>query len=51
MSSPAVWRNQGGGFGIGCTDWTTETDCIEQGGDHLFALKGHVFELSAAAGR
>jgi len=40
---PAMWRNPGGGFGIGCTEWTVETTCIAYGqGDHLFALKGRV---------
>jgi hypothetical protein len=40
-NSPAMWRNPGGGFEIGCTEWTVETTCIADGqGDHLFALKG-----------
>ena len=43
---PAVWRNPGGGFAVGCTDWAAETECIPQGGDHLFVLRGRVFELA-----
>ena len=38
---PSLWRNPGGGFDIGCTDWTTQTECIPDGqGDQMFALKG-----------
>jgi hypothetical protein len=41
VGSPAAWENPGGGFGVGCTKYTTETTCIPDGqGDHLFALKG-----------
>jgi len=39
---PSLWRNPGGGFDIGCTEWTTQTECIPDGqGDQMFALKGH----------
>ena len=43
-NSPAVWRNPGGAFGIGCTEWTVETSCLSDSGlgDHLFALKGRI---------
>jgi hypothetical protein len=38
---PAVWQNPGGGFGVGCTTYTTETTCIPDGqGDHMFVIKG-----------
>jgi len=38
---PAVWRVPGDGFGIGCTEWTVDTECIPDGqGDHVFTLKG-----------
>jgi hypothetical protein len=38
---PSLWRNPGDGFETGCTDWTTETECIPDGqGDQMFALKG-----------
>jgi hypothetical protein len=38
---PSLWRNPGDGFATGCTDWTTETECIPDGqGDQMFALKG-----------
>jgi len=42
IGSPAMWRNPGGAFGIGCTQWTVETACLANSGlgDHLFALKG-----------
>jgi hypothetical protein len=41
VGNPAAWQNPNGGFGIGCTTWTTETTCIPDGqGDHIFALKG-----------
>jgi hypothetical protein len=39
---PSEWRNPGGGFDTGCTDWTRQTDCYDAGqGDQMFALKGH----------
>lgn len=38
---PSLWRNPGDGFETGCTDWTTQTECIPVGqGDQMFALKG-----------
>jgi hypothetical protein len=41
VGNPAAWQNPGGGFGIGCTSWTTETSCIPDGqGDHEFTIKG-----------
>jgi hypothetical protein len=41
VGSPAAWKNPGGGFGVGCTKYTTETTCIADGqGDHIFVLKG-----------
>lgn len=40
--SPSMWRNPGGGFGVGCTDFETTTNCIPEGegGDFAFALYG-----------
>jgi hypothetical protein len=41
VGKPAAWENPGGGFGIGCTTYTTETTCIPDGqGDHMFTIKG-----------
>lgn len=43
FNSPAMWRNPGGGFELGCPDWGIESVCIPIGeGDHVFALKGKV---------
>jgi hypothetical protein len=40
---PAMWRNPGGGFEIGCMEWGVETECVDYlKGDNLFALKGRV---------
>jgi hypothetical protein len=40
--SPAVWRNPGGGDGIGCTTWTSKQTCFGSTGrpDFMFALYG-----------
>jgi hypothetical protein len=41
VGNPAAWENPGGGFGVGCTTYTTETTCIPDGqGDHMFTIKG-----------
>ena len=43
VNEPAMWRNPGGGFAIGCTEWTAVTTCVDYlKGDYLFALKGRV---------
>ncbi|HWA89963.1 MAG TPA: hypothetical protein VG889_08000 [Rhizomicrobium sp.] len=44
--APAMWQNPGGGFGLGCTTWSKEQDCLgDQGGvDHMFTLRGKVKE-------
>ncbi len=40
--SDAAWRNTGGGFGIGCTDWDYMSTCGAGGGepDFLFSVSG-----------
>jgi hypothetical protein len=43
INSPAMWRNPGAGFQLGCTKWTVVTTCVDYiKGDYLFALKGKV---------
>jgi hypothetical protein len=43
INRPATWRNPGGGFELGCMNWTAEADCMDWlKGDHLFALKRKV---------
>lgn len=43
INSPAMWRNPGAGFQIGCIKWSIEAVCIPYGqGDHLFALRGRI---------
>jgi len=40
---PGLWRNPGGGFGVGCTDYEKQVRCIGDSGqssDYLFALHG-----------
>jgi hypothetical protein len=38
---PAAWENPNDGFGTGCTTYTAEFSCFDDGfGDHLFTLKG-----------
>jgi hypothetical protein len=39
---PSAWQNPGGGFGTGCTMWTTTTKCMVEGEgpDFAFAIKG-----------
>ena len=38
---PAVWENPNDGFSTGCTTYTAELSCFDDGfGDHLFTLKG-----------
>lgn len=41
---PSLWRNPGGGYGVGCTDFEVTTTCIagDEGGDFAFALYGKV---------
>jgi len=42
---PGQWRNPGGGFGVGCTDYKRQTRCIGDNGqasDYVFALHGKV---------
>jgi len=41
-NTASVWQNPGGGFGLGCTSWTTTTTCIPagEGPDQLFSLSG-----------
>jgi hypothetical protein len=36
----SMWQNPGGGFGVGCTSYTTTTSCIPsgEGGDFAFSL-------------
>jgi len=44
-NNESVWRNPGGGFGIGCTDWGRQTTCGVGGGaglDLLFQILGTV---------
>jgi hypothetical protein len=42
----ALWQNPGDGFGTGCTTWSQENVCLENGGvivagpDHMFTLRG-----------
>jgi hypothetical protein len=38
----AVWQNPGGGFGTGCTTWTTVQTCVGFGPDLMFSLSGAV---------
>ena len=39
--SPFAWRNPGGGFGIGCTTWSSGGACdISSDPDLLFLLSG-----------
>lgn len=45
VNLPSVWRNRGGGFGVGCTDWTNEKECIADGGDHMFVLRGQALDM------
>jgi hypothetical protein len=41
VDTRSVWRDPGGAFVPGCSDWTTQTDCFDYGqGDQMFALKG-----------
>jgi len=40
---PGLWRNPGGAFGVGCTDYRRQVRCIGDSGqasDYLFALHG-----------
>jgi hypothetical protein len=39
---PSMWRNPGGGFDTGCTDFAPTTVCVsgDVGGDYSFALYG-----------
>jgi hypothetical protein len=40
---PGLWRNPGGGFGVGCTDYRKQVKCIGDNGqssDYVFALQG-----------
>lgn len=41
--SASVWENAGGGFGTGCSTYTTTTTCIPsgEGGDFAFAILGN----------
>ena len=40
MGSPDAWKNPGGGFGVGCTDWAPLTSCLDPAAvDNIFALQ------------
>jgi len=41
-NKPSLWRNPGGGFHVGCTDFAPTKECISgtEGGDYAFALYG-----------
>ena len=42
-NSGAAWRNPGGGFAVGCTDWGNKVTCLggtQNGPDQLFRLSG-----------
>ena len=44
LSSPSVWKNPGGGFGTGCTDWQpANAICGQTGEDLLYELRGREF--------
>ncbi|MBV9992724.1 MAG: hypothetical protein JOZ72_15700 [Alphaproteobacteria bacterium] len=45
VNLPSVWRNPGGGFGTGCTDWGNEQECLGLGGDHMFVLRGQALDM------
>jgi hypothetical protein len=43
QGKPGLWRNPGGGFGVGCTNYRPQVHCIGdfgQASDYLFALHG-----------
>ena len=40
VGEPAVWKNLGNGFGVGCQDWKTLGECNWEGDDLLFELYG-----------
>ena len=48
--NPSMWRNPGGGYGTGCTDFAPTTTCYpgEEGGDFAFALYGRASTAGAA---
>lgn len=43
-NNPAVWRNPGGGAGLGCTTWGTLFDCLGWGADQdmVFRINGSI---------
>lgn len=45
-NSESVWRNPGGGFGVGCLDWDRQASVCGVGGgvgpDFLFQLSGEI---------
>ena len=46
-NAESVWRNPGGGFGLGCADWEPQTTCGVGGGaspDFLFSIAGSLGE-------
>jgi hypothetical protein len=48
-NSGAAWMNPGGGFGIGCTSWTTKTTCgpSSPAPDQVFRLSGTASVVTA----
>ena len=50
-TKPSLWRNPGGGFGVGCADFAPTKTCISgtEGGDYSFALYGSAKNVEAMA--
>ena len=45
---PAVWRNPSNGFGTGCDEWDTVSNCLpDRGEDMLFELRGQEHDPDA----
>jgi hypothetical protein len=44
--SVAKWKNPGGGFGVGCTDWTPLSECADADGNGVgAAIPNYLFQV------